>query len=166
MPRREQKPLDRMMVSLRLKKPQGGLTRDQAMAAWPVRNPSIKWQTNEEDLVVVELPRRKDWVGGLLGFLFYVPEAKPIQLDEVGTFVWSLCDGDHTVNDLVQELCREYKLNKREVEVSLTQYLQTLGKRGLVAFAIPREVAEAAGIKGQEVALSEEEGPAEEEEEA
>ena len=148
MPPQQTKALDRIMVSLKLKKPQGGLTRDQAMAAWPVRNPDLVTHESEDGLVAVELPRRKDWVGGALGFLFFVPDSKPVQLDEVGSFVWKLCDGEHTVNEIADALAAEYKLNRREVDVSLTQYLQTLGKRGMIAFAIPREVAEEAGLTG------------------
>ncbi|MGE5530737.1 MAG: PqqD family protein [Bacteroidota bacterium] len=148
MPPQETKALDRIMVSLKLKKPQGGLTRDQAMAAWPVRNPDLVVHESEDGLVAVELPRRKDWVGGALGFLFFVPDSKPVQLDEVGSFVWKRCDGEHTVNEIADALAAEYKLNRREVDVSLTQYLQTLGKRGMIAFAIPRDVAEEAGLSG------------------
>lgn len=158
MPNQEPKPLDRIMISLRLKKPQGGLSREQAMAAWPVRNPSLKEHIAEDGLVSIDLPRRKDWMGGVLGFLFFVPESKPVLLDEVGSMVWKLCDGEHTVNDIAVALAKEYKLNRREIEVSLTKYLQTLGKRGMVAFAVPREVAEAAGIAPLEGNVFEEPG--------
>lgn len=152
-------PLDRLLISLRVKKPDAGLTREQAMAAWPVRNPALEWTTNDEDCVVVRLPRRKDLVGGLLSFLFSVPESKPVVLDEVGSFVWQLCDGENTVSDVVDRLALEYKLNRREAELSLTKFLQMLGKRGMVAFAVPREVAEAAGLSGQEIIASGEEAP-------
>ena len=80
------------------------LTREQAMQAWPVRNPALQVSEREEGLVTIELPRRKDWMGGVLGFLFSVPQSKPVQLDEVGSFVWGLCDGDDTVSDMVGEL--------------------------------------------------------------
>lgn len=145
------KTLDRLLLSLKLKKAGPALTREQAMQAWPVRNPALKVHVADDDLVTIELPRRKDWMGGVLGFLFSVPQAKPVQLDEVGSLVWNLCDGDHTVHDIVGALVNEYKLNRREVEVSLTQYLQTLAKRGMVGFAVPREVAEAAGLTGEAI---------------
>jgi hypothetical protein len=51
-------------------------------------------------------------------------------LDEVGSFVWNLCDGEHPVSALVEALVERYKLGKREAEVSLTTYLKQLGKRG------------------------------------
>lgn len=146
--RGQTKPLERLLVRLKLKQPGGGLTREQILHIWPVRNPALKTYFSEDGLVTFELPRRKDWMGKLLGFLFSVPESKPVQLDEVGTFVWNLCDGDHTVGEIVAALTAEYKLNRREAEVSLTQYLQQLAKRGIIAFAIPREIAEAAGLQG------------------
>lgn len=120
-------------------KSQMPLSRDQAFEARPVRNPALKWRINEEESVEVIVPRRKDLFGRAMGFLFFVPESRPITLDEVGTRVWHLCDGEHTVGDIVQTLADEYKLGRREVEVSLTEYLRTLGKKGMVGFLVPKQ---------------------------
>lgn len=156
--------VDRALIGLKLKKAAGGgLTREQAMQAWPVRNPALKTKLSDDGIVTIELPRRKDAIGGVLGFLFSVPESKPVQLDEVGTFVWTLCDGDHTVGDIIAALADEYKLNRREVEVSLNKYLQDLAKRGIIAFAVPRDVAEAAGLEGPTISPEPEASPAAEE---
>ena len=140
-----------ILVRLKLRTPQAQLTREQAMGAYPVRNPALQWKVNEGGNVVVVLPRRGDIQGKALGWLFMVPESKPIELDEVGTDVWHCCNGDHTVSELVALLAGKYKLNKREVEVSLTEYLRTLGKRGMIGFMVDQKVAEEAGVAGQEV---------------
>ena len=118
------------------------LSRDQAFDARPVRNPALKWRVNEEETVEVIVPRRKDLFGRAMGFLFFVPENRPITLDEVGTAVWDLCDGDHTVGEIVKALAKDYKLGRREIEVSLTEYLRTLGKKGMVGFLIPTDYLE------------------------
>jgi len=118
------------------------LSRDQAFNARPVRNPALKWRVNEEESVEVIVPRRKDLFGRAMGFLFFVPENRPITLDEVGTCVWNLCDGDHTVGEIVKALADDYKLGRREIEVSLTEYLRTLGKKGMVGFLIPKDFLE------------------------
>lgn len=122
-----------------MKKKQMPLSRDEAFEARPVRNPALKWRINDEEVVEVIVPRRKDMFGRVMGFLFFVPESRPITLDEVGTRVWHLCDGEHTVEDMVRALSREYKLQRREVEVSLTEYLRTLGKKGIVGFLVPKD---------------------------
>ncbi|RLE78217.1 MAG: hypothetical protein DRJ56_00565, partial [Thermoprotei archaeon] len=62
---------------------------------------------------------------------------KKILLDKVGSFVWDLCDGEHTVEDIIRELMREYKLHRREAEASLLLYLQMLSKRALIGFILP-----------------------------
>jgi len=114
-----------------------------------VRNPSLKWRLNDEDNAEVIIPRRQDRLGRVMAFVFYVPKLRPIVLDEVGTRVWHLCDGERTVADIVETLRQEYKLGRREVEVSLTEYLRTLGKRGMIGFLVPEEIARQFGEEGQ-----------------
>ena len=127
------------------------LTREQALSACPVRNPNLEWEVNEQDEVVVKIPRRGDNVGRFLGWMFFVPESRPIVLDEVGSFVWNYCDGSRSVADLVDLMAAEYQVGKREMELSLTEYLKTLGKRGMVGLLVNREIAEQAGLKGKQI---------------
>lgn len=126
------------------KKQQAPLSREEAFKAHPVRNPQLKWRINEQECVEVIVPRRKDLLGRSVGFLFFVPENRPVTLDEVGTRVWHLCDGENTVDEIIRTLAEEYKLGRREVEASLTEYLRTLGQRGMVGFLIPHDAIDEA----------------------
>jgi len=119
------------------------LTRRQALSAFPVRNPELQWREleSEEVVVTVKSPSRLSW--RLISWLFYLPATRTITLDEVGSFVWRLCDGEHSVSAMVKALCARYKLGKREAEVSLTTYLRDLGRRGLIAFAVPEDNGDA-----------------------
>ncbi len=143
--------INNLLVRLRLRKPKPQLSREQAMGARPVRNPSLPWKVNDEGNVVVTLPRRGDLAGKALGWLFMVPEQKPIELDELGSVVWHHCDGQYTVREIVEVLAAKYKLNRQEVDLTLTEYLRMLGKRGMVGFMIDRKIAEEAGVAGQEI---------------
>lgn len=140
-----------VLVRVGLKKRRPQLTREQAMGARPIRNPSLQWKVNDEGNAVVVLPRRGDWSGKALGWLFMVPAQKPVELDEVGSTVWEHCDADHTVAEIVDVLASKYKLNRREVEVSLTEYLRTLGRRGMVGFVVDKEIAREAGVADQDI---------------
>lgn len=152
-----------LLVGLRLKKEDGPqLTREQAMSARPVRNPSLEWELNENDEAVVHLPRRKDFIGRLLAWMFFVPESRPVVLDEVGTFVWESCDGNLSVTDLVASMADRYTIGRREVEISLTEYLKTLGKRGMVGMLIDRAIAAQIGLKGRELVGLDDVGTSEE----
>ncbi|MCE5216967.1 PqqD family protein [bacterium] len=127
------------------------LTREQSMAARPVRNPGLEWSLNEDDEAVVTIPRRKDTQGRFLAWMFFIPEARPLSLDAVGTFVWEHCDGEKSVSDLIDLMAKEYNVARKEVEVSLIEYLKRLGQRGMVGFLVPREIARELGQEGKEL---------------
>jgi len=124
----------------KFKKPR--LSREHALQARPIRNPALKWEELDNGEVQIVLPRRRDTMGRVLSTLFYVPKSKPVSLDVVGARVWTLCDGEHTVSDIVEALMDEHKLHRREAEVSLTEFLRMLGKRNMLAFAVPTEYLE------------------------
>lgn len=126
----------------RRKKPPVVLNRVQATAARPIRNPALAYHLNDEGYAVVTLPRRDDSTGKLLAWVFMVPESRPIVLDEIGTMIWDLCDGTHSFSELASALAEHYSVTAREAEVSLAEFLRRLGKRGMIAFALPKDVAE------------------------
>lgn len=138
---------DTVLDRLRSWRKKPNLTRDQALLARPIRNPALKWRAAEDGEVTVTLPRRQDWIGKLLAIFFYVPESRDLRLDVVGARVWELCDGERTVSALVDALAQEHRLHRKEAEVSLTTFLRDLGKRGMIAFAVPREFVESPDAK-------------------
>lgn len=115
------------------------LSRQQALQARPIRNPHLSTKRNERDELTLVVPRRGDWVGRLLSLVFIVPKERGIVLDAVGEDVWELCDGEHTVEELIRQVGEKYKLNPKEAEVSLTDYLRQLGKRNLIGLALPKQ---------------------------
>jgi len=119
------------------------LSKDQVYASRPLRNPNLRWERNEQGLVVLSIPRRTDFLGKILTVVFVVPKSRSVQLDEVGSLVWDLCDGTNSIREMIERLSREYKLNRKEADVSLTTYLRNLAKRGIVGFELDRELLDA-----------------------
>jgi hypothetical protein len=112
------------------------LSRDQALHSRPVRNPLLEWERVDGGDVHLRIPRRKDTVANMLCKIFRAPEYKEILLDEVGSSVWELCDGDHSVDSIVSITCKTYKLTRRECETSVAAYLKMLGDRKLIGFQV------------------------------
>ncbi len=100
----------------------------------PIRNSAIEWQEIQGGEAELTIPYRKDRVARIVAVLVHLPEARKVRLDEVGTFVWRLCDGDHTVEAIVRAMIKEYKMNRAEVEASVARYLQTLAERRFIGF--------------------------------
>jgi hypothetical protein len=117
------------------------MSRGESLKAVPVKNGACKETELESGLVQISVPIRQTWFTRLMGRLTSLPKYKKMELDEIGTFVWRHCDGRTTVRDLIDRLCRRFKLNQREGEVSLTQYLRTLARKNVIGLAVDAEAA-------------------------
>lgn len=118
---------------------QAPLTREESLASVPVRNAAVVTRRTDAGEIEITIPRLEALWVRVLARVFYVPKARKLVLDELGTYVWERCDGSTTVKDLVAGFSERYKLGRREAEVSLTEYLKLLAKRGLIGIAVPRD---------------------------
>ncbi|MBV9851633.1 MAG: PqqD family protein [Armatimonadetes bacterium] len=132
------------------------LPRGETLALRPVRNRAVTWESLREEEpsgdeeaageteggVRLIVPRRQDRLGRFLGRVFPVPNQKTIELDEFGAEVWQMCDGAHTVEQLVTHTCGKYKLNRRQGEVSVIAFMKMLAQRRLIGFLTKETVKE------------------------
>ena len=123
----------------RNKKPVPELSREQAMSALPVLNQLVTVEYDGEGNAVLNLPRKRTSMVRLIAKAFRLPPYKKIELDELGTYAVELCDGENTVQDIVEQFARKFQLNRREAEVSMVTYLQTLARRGIIGFAVSED---------------------------
>ncbi|GBC99213.1 Coenzyme PQQ synthesis protein D [bacterium HR17] len=98
----------------------------------PLRADGVAWE--ERDGVVLITVRRNDWVARLVRWFSGRPLIRRIELDEIGSLVWSLCDGQHTVSDIADRLTARYQLMRREALASLVEFLTQLRRRRLVCW--------------------------------
>ncbi len=129
-----------LLIKLGLRKPAPQISRSHALAIKPIHNPNLEWRYNEEGHAVASLTHQAGWRGRLVSFFLAVPGKRPVILDEVGTFVWKMCDGQYTIGEIVDALREKYNLTRREVEISLNEYLRMLAKRGMIVVAVPKEI--------------------------
>jgi hypothetical protein len=123
------------------------ISRGEALGAVPVRNDRIGWEVREpkpealdaSPVVVLKVPRRQDGYWRILNRMFDGPAYREVVLDELGTDVWLQCDGENSVEALIRFLAKKHKLERREVELSLTTYLTTLARRGYVGLKAGRD---------------------------
>jgi hypothetical protein len=115
------------------------LTREESLGAVVVQNRRLRVERNAEGVVTLYAPFRAapfiERAARWLGAPARAGEAK-IELDEIGSFVWDLCDGQRSVREMVAALAEKYKLNRKEAEVALTTFLRSLAGRNLVAIVI------------------------------
>ena len=152
--------LDKLRRKKKPKPPK--LSRTEFLSLKPIRNPILTWQKDEKGEIEITVPLKKireeakkrkvarSRTSRFFSRFFQEPEEKKIRLDEVGSMVWELCDGQTTTKEIIDHLCEKYKLLPREVEISLGTYLNSLVKRGLIAFIVPEDLRERLAKQSEE----------------
>lgn len=107
------------------------------LAARPCRNTAAKVLLEQGKLVtvVVKNKRPRYHRPPISWFVPYRPE-KQIELDEVGSHVWRWCDGQNSVEQVIDLFKDEYGLSFHEAKAAVINFLQNLIKRGILAIAI------------------------------
>ena len=110
--------------------------RKAIMNLRPLHNPLLKWEKHETGELILCVPINKEGniVIRTLSKWYKLQDERHVELDEVGAFVWELCDGGHTVESIVQKTGRHFKMDRREAEVSVPMFLQMLYERKFIAF--------------------------------
>jgi len=132
-------PITRFLVKRRLKKSGLTFTKEDQLKAKPIRNSLIKWDKSENNIVTLVVPQKKTLWVRVVSKVFMLPGSRVVVLDEVGSFVWALCDGNNSVDSIIRNLCNKYKLTRKEAEISLLSYFRILGRRGFVGFAVQKK---------------------------
>jgi hypothetical protein len=115
----------------------GHMTRLEALAYKPVKSTQITETRFETGEVVLEYPLAvRPLVAAVARRLGKsqqdMVQIKKLQLDVLGTSVWDLVDGKRSVRRMIQIFAETHRLEKREAEVSVTQFIRELGQRGLL----------------------------------
>lgn len=126
--------IGRYLPFLKLQPPE--MDRQAALTLRPGRNSLLTWEKREngDTLLTVPIQEEANRIKRAVTKWLRVPNERQVELDEVGGFVWELCDGSNTIEAIVQKTRRQYKMNRREAEVSVTQFLQTLHQKNYIGF--------------------------------
>jgi len=118
------------------------LDRRRSLALKPLRNPLVAWNPQQGSApVTIEIPLQRRAVPKPLVWLAsklarrQPPTTRRIELDPVGTFVWRAADGTRSVRELIWLLAAEYRLNRKDAEVALFEFMRQLASRQLLGFA-------------------------------
>lgn len=98
--------------------------------------PGVTWQTLDSGTVLIEYPLT---LKPMLRAIFSrinkdqtVRLTRKLQLDELGSQVWLMIDGERRVSELISEFANAVTITSQEAEISVTTFLRELGKRGLI----------------------------------
>ena len=111
---------------------------DKLRKAKPVRHPDVTWISAEDGSVLLQAPLEGQGRGiaAILARKMNLPATKGFEMEPIGAYVWTLCDGDTTVETIGKRLQERYKMSRIEADASLGAFLQTLGQRRLIVLTV------------------------------
>ncbi len=87
--------------------------------------------------LTLAVPTRKPpFMHRLFSWLIRVPKERLTVLDPIGAAIWRSCDGKRSVEEMVEKFATFYRLSFHESRVSVTGYVTTLLRRGVLAVAV------------------------------
>jgi hypothetical protein len=127
-----------MLLKRLFRRPTPQVDRKQVLRLYPIRNAVVRFEQREDGVYILIVPIQPRGIFGWFSRIFKLPREHKIELDEIGSAVWALCDGKHAVESIVQRLVQQYTLERREAELSLFAFLNTLARRGFIAYSKKR----------------------------
>ena len=91
----------------------------------PVRNPEITWTTDDNGIVTLEI-ENKGVANRIAQKLLKKPKITYIHLDENGSFVWPLIDGEKTVVDIAKLVDAHFGEKANPLYERLVKFFQIL----------------------------------------
>lgn len=99
----------------------------------PIKNGSIGWSEDEKGIITLEI-ENKGFFNRACQKLFKKPKISYVHLDETGSFVWPLLDGEKDITE-IGILVKEHFGEKAEpLYERLAQYFKILDSYGFIEF--------------------------------
>ncbi len=106
----------------------------QILSIYPVRN-QVKWLKKDDQVVLIypkDLSNFETWLQKRLGG----PEMIKRPMDDIGSKIWLMCDGRHTVNDICTELDEIYHEDVEPVLDRVSKLLEVLIRSNLIRLSM------------------------------
>jgi len=91
----------------------------------PSRPAHIKWSTDEAGMVTLDI-ENTGFMNRVAQKLFRKPKVSHIHLDEMGSFVWPLLDGDKNIIELGELIKEQFGDKANPLYERLAKYFQIL----------------------------------------
>jgi len=104
------------------------------LKAVPYVNRAMQQTPRPKGAVLASVPmKRPRYLVPPLRWVLPFSGQRRVELDAVGAEVLRLCDGQRTVESIIESFAAAHRLTFREAQLPVTQFLQQLAERGIVA---------------------------------
>jgi hypothetical protein len=110
----------------------------ELLDAVPVQNEAVRTEPQAGGGLVLRVPIKRRWYARPpISWILPFSRDRAVGLDRLGREVWEACDGDRTVEEIVETFSAAHELRFHEARISVMQFLRGLTRRGLVVLVGP-----------------------------
>lgn len=110
------------------------LDRRESLAGVPVLNDNVDVQTRDDGRITLVITKKRS--AGFWGRFQPREMSRTVKLDELGTFVFKQINGRRNARQIVDMFARRFKLNRREAEFSVVEFIRQLVRRNAISIAM------------------------------
>ena len=121
-----------------LKKNKNKLTITEFLQFRPQRL-DFEWYTNDDDLVIIKVPKFKSSFGKSFCRLLRKDNAFTANLDKLGSLIWKHCDGRNTVKDILEIIKKEFP-KEENIDQRLFLFLRQIKSLNYIDFKTIQDV--------------------------
>lgn len=100
----------------------------------PVRSEQLRWHKDLKGKVILEV-ENTGWFNKIAQNIFNKPKYTKVHLDQQGTFIWPLIDGERTVSDIAVLVKEEFGEAAEPLYPRLVKYFQIVESYHFIKFA-------------------------------
>ena len=97
----------------------------------PVRGEHLSWSADENGIITLDI-ENKGLMNRIAQKLFRKPKISHIHLDEMGSFIWPLIDGEKSIADLGEPVEQHFSEKAHPLYERLAKYFQILESYGFI----------------------------------
>lgn len=98
---------------------------------YPIRNKELEWKTDDKGVVTLE-KENKGVFNHLAQIVFKKPRISYIHLDETGSFIWPLLDGEKNIIELGKAVEEHFGEKSHPLYERLAKYFRILDSYGFI----------------------------------
>lgn len=106
-------------------------TEENYLERIPVHPDWIKWSADENGMITIDI-ENKGIMNRIAQKLLKKPKVSHIHLDEIGSFVWPMIDGEKTISDMGNPLEEHFGDKAKPTFERLAQFFRVLESYGFV----------------------------------
>ena len=102
------------------------------LQAKPKKCENVESDGKETDTLKLYVPYKKSYVIKLLSRFMDIPDERTFRFNQMGSMVWDLCDGTHTVEEIKNTIMKRSKGDEKDIERRLIKFINKLSINDLI----------------------------------